>query len=98
MLNPDCYLWKSVWFEYFDLLKVCIKHSGEIPETESDRFDRLAAIVKSTVSEAHLVNIDNESDICISDSLDLFFFEDECSESSDSFSSEIATGKILPTD
>ena len=39
--KPDCQLWRSVWFAYFQLLKACVKNSGEIAATDIERLAQL---------------------------------------------------------
>ncbi|WP_310483274.1 response regulator [Chamaesiphon sp. VAR_48_metabat_403] len=49
--NPHGSLWRSIWLPYFQVLKTCIKNSGEISDAELDRLDALII----TTAEASLV-------------------------------------------
>ncbi len=49
--NPHGSLWRSVWLPYFQVLKTCIKNSGEISDAELDRLDALII----TPAEASLI-------------------------------------------
>ena len=78
--QPDCQLWISVWFEYFELLKICIKNSGEFTAAEVDRVNRLTSDRQSvpapTVQQATSAAAQSSSDFTTA--LDNFFFaEDE---------------------
>jgi chemotaxis protein histidine kinase CheA/CheY-like chemotaxis protein len=77
--RPDCQLWRAVWFKYFQLLKVCVKNSGNIPAADLDLVSQLCTIVSSaaiatpvTTSSDAQQPTDN-----LADSLDLFFGADE---------------------
>ena len=79
--KPDCQLWTSVWFEYFELLKICVKHSGEMTAAERDRADKLTLIVKSVDLNSSLpatIALDlHESDLDLSGSLANFFLDED---------------------
>jgi chemotaxis protein histidine kinase CheA len=45
--QPNCQLWTEVWFEYFELLKICLKNSGDLAEVEIERLEGLAGITRS---------------------------------------------------
>ena len=64
--DPNCGLWRSIWLPYFQILKTCIKNSGEISDAELDRLDALII----TTAEASLVP-DIELDTLNAPSLDL---------------------------
>ena len=93
--NPDSQLWRALWLPYFEVLKVCVKNSGEISNAEIDRLDRLeAAAISSTdlVSYEPELNLDvlaiaDESIVEIpgnlSDLLDDFFVDEDISLTSD---------------
>jgi chemotaxis protein histidine kinase CheA len=49
--RPDARLWQKIWFEYFQILKVCIKQSGELTPIDTDILARLQV---STTIEAAL--------------------------------------------
>ena len=40
--NPDRQLWQSIWLPYFQVLKTCVKNSGEISDVELEELDELA--------------------------------------------------------
>ena len=46
--NPDPQLWRTIWLPYFDVLKACIKNSGEIEIAQLDRLDDLVSAAGST--------------------------------------------------
>jgi chemotaxis protein histidine kinase CheA/CheY-like chemotaxis protein len=48
--NPNCLLWRSIWLPYFQVLKTCIKSSGEISDAELEGLDNLI-----TTAEASLI-------------------------------------------
>ncbi len=49
--NPDSQLWRALWLPYFEVLKACVKNSGEISPAEIDRLDVLVATaISSTAS------------------------------------------------
>ncbi|MCY7336996.1 MAG: Hpt domain-containing protein, partial [Chamaesiphon sp.] len=84
--KPDCQLWRSVWFEYFQLLKACVKNSGEIAATDIERLAQLKSIVKSTDLDSVSSNIAADRELL--DSIDIFFLAQE-SEPTVSQSGEI---------
>ncbi|WP_295617812.1 Hpt domain-containing protein, partial [Chamaesiphon sp. GL140_3_metabinner_50] len=63
--NPHGLLWRSIWLPYFQVLKTCIKNSGEISDAELDRLDALII----TTAEASLIPL--ELDILNDPSFDL---------------------------
>ncbi|WP_373545736.1 response regulator [Chamaesiphon sp.] len=46
--NPDPQLWRTIWLPYFQVLKACIKNSGEI---ETDRVEQLEALASAVGSK-----------------------------------------------
>jgi chemotaxis protein histidine kinase CheA/CheY-like chemotaxis protein len=73
--RPDCQLWTMVWFKYFQLLKVCVKSSGNIPATDRELVAQLALTVKSSAIAAPITSEQPTDNLA--DSLDLFFCEDQ---------------------
>jgi chemotaxis protein histidine kinase CheA len=74
--KPDCQLWASVWFEYFEILKICAKNSGEFTKIEIDRLDTLTVLIQSC--EIDLLGSDSvNANIDLSGSLDDFFLAEE---------------------
>uniref|UniRef100_UPI00286A44E2 Hpt domain-containing protein n=1 Tax=Chamaesiphon sp. VAR_48_metabat_135_sub TaxID=2964699 RepID=UPI00286A44E2 len=75
--KPDCQLWASVWFEYFEILKICAKNSGEFTKIEIDRLDTLTVLIQSC--EIDLLDSDsaNPNIEDLSGSLDNFFLAEE---------------------
>ncbi len=69
--KPDCQLWAAVWFEYFELLKICVKNSGNLTPTEIEKLDELTSVVKAVNLDAIDLNI--TTDLDLTDSLDSFF-------------------------
>ncbi len=53
--KPDSQLWQSLWFEYFQILKTCIKHSGQLTSIESDKLD---VLLQESSSIASALNFD----------------------------------------
>ena len=84
--KPDCQLWRSVWFAYFQLLKACVKNSGEIAATDIERLAQLKSIVKSTVDS---VSSNIAADRELLDSIDIFFLAEESEPASVSQFGEI---------
>lgn len=41
--KPDARLWQTIWGEYFQILKICVKQSGELTAIELDKLARLQA-------------------------------------------------------
>ncbi len=89
--RQDCQLWRQVWPEYFQVLKICVKNSGEISDTEIDRLVLPEFVVSSsepgTVSPDSIVdelvspNVEQSQAFNLDDDLDSFFFnEDEDEE------------------
>jgi chemotaxis protein histidine kinase CheA len=75
--RPDCQLWTAVWFKYFELLKTCVKNSGKIPATDSDLVARLIVTVRAVAISAPVTTSEPPATVNLSDSLDLFFCDDE---------------------
>jgi chemotaxis protein histidine kinase CheA len=85
--NPDPQVWQAVWLPYFQVLKTCVKNSGEIDPGEIENLDALA-------HSAHNNNVEisaatpvtpavefaapsDESAAELSGFLDNFFMDDE---------------------
>ncbi len=64
--KPDSQLWRSLWFEYFQILKVCVKNSGQLTSIEIDKLDALLQESSSNVIDlnfdANLIGSDLELD------------------------------------
>jgi chemotaxis protein histidine kinase CheA len=75
--RPDCQLWTAVWFKYFQLLKACVKNSGNILATDKDLVSQLALTVKSAAIAAPVMTSDPQPTVNLADSLDLFFCDDD---------------------
>ena len=97
--KPDCQLWTSVWFEYFELLKICVKHSGEMTAAEIDRLEKLTLVVKSVKLNSPLpatIALDlHESDLDLSDSLANFFLDEDIYLSPASASSDDTINDLI---
>jgi chemotaxis protein histidine kinase CheA/CheY-like chemotaxis protein len=76
--NPHGLLWRSIWLPYFQILKTCVKNSGEISDAELDRLDDLII----TTAEASL-NQDLELNLLSDPSLDLSIYLGDVSLESD---------------
>ncbi len=50
--HPDSQLWRSLWLPYFEVLKNCVKNSGEISTAEIARLDALESAAKMVNSSA----------------------------------------------
>jgi chemotaxis protein histidine kinase CheA len=78
--RPDCQLWRQVWPEYFQVLKTCVKNSGEISETEIDRLV-LPPIDPSSISSvdelAQPSSVEHHQGFNLDDDLDTFFFDED---------------------
>ncbi len=48
--NPDSQLWRTLWVPYFEVLKACVKNSGEVSPAEIDRLDALVATATSSTA------------------------------------------------
>ncbi|WP_309730843.1 response regulator [Chamaesiphon sp. OTE_75_metabat_556] len=83
--RPDCQLWTAVWFKYFELLKACVKNSGNILATDRDLVSQLVLTVKSAVIAAPVITSDSQPTGNLADSLDLFFSDDEEDRKDDEF-------------
>jgi chemotaxis protein histidine kinase CheA/CheY-like chemotaxis protein len=78
--KPDCQLWTSVWFEYFQLLKTCVKNSGKITTVEIERLDTLTIFVRSiNFDPLNFIPNIHEEDNDLAGLL-TNFFDDESSE------------------
>jgi chemotaxis protein histidine kinase CheA/CheY-like chemotaxis protein len=75
--RPDCQLWTAVWFKYFQLLKTCVKNSGNIPATDLDLVFQLSQTVASAAIVAPIITSDAQPDDDFANSLDLFFGEED---------------------
>jgi chemotaxis protein histidine kinase CheA/CheY-like chemotaxis protein len=77
--KPDCQLWQTAWFEYFQLLKTCAKNSGEIDPSEIKLWDELKAFVESVdlTPEPVQTELSIEAIEDISGSLDSFFLDED---------------------
>ncbi len=86
--KPDSQLWRTIWFEYFHILKVCVKNSGRLTATDNDRLDTLlteASSIEIAISPQHhfadldvsQVNFDPELVSDLPDLLGDFFIEAE---------------------
>jgi chemotaxis protein histidine kinase CheA len=74
--NPDSQLWRSLWLPYFEILKACVKNSGEISPAEIDRLDELETTVQ--IEGNNSVNpVAVEDDWDLPDLLDDFFLDEE---------------------
>jgi chemotaxis protein histidine kinase CheA len=75
--RPDCQLWTTVWFKYFQLLKACVKNSGNILATDSVLVAKLSLSVRSSPMAAPVITSNLHPTSNLADSLDLFFGDDE---------------------
>jgi chemotaxis protein histidine kinase CheA len=73
--QPSSPVWRQVWPQYFQVLKTCVKDSGEISDTEIDRLETLTAAAITTDAEVAVgpipLNIPSNGDL--PDLLDDFF-------------------------
>ncbi len=74
--NPDSQLWRTLWLPYFEVLKACVKNSGEIDPAELDRLDALESSVQTVATSAASV-VAIEDDLDLPDLLDDFFLDEE---------------------
>jgi chemotaxis protein histidine kinase CheA/CheY-like chemotaxis protein len=100
--HPDLQLWRSVWMPYFEELKVCVKHSGEISVVQIERLDALETVAQIAPSEIDLSTesdrlarskVDTsapETDEDLPDLLDDFFMDEEISPVTELSSDSIA--------
>ena len=74
--NPDSQLWRSLWLAYFEVLKTCVKNSGELSLSEIDQLDQLelTAPVTAVVSASPVAIPD---DLDLPDLLDDFFLDED---------------------
>jgi chemotaxis protein histidine kinase CheA/CheY-like chemotaxis protein len=92
--NPHSQLWRSIWLPYFQILKTCIKNSGEISDAELQKLDVLAIATEvnsnSALANEKLDVVNNfeinkslESKINLSEDspglLNIFFVDEEIS-------------------
>ncbi len=76
LTNPDSQLWRSSWLAYFELLKTCVKNSGELSLSEIDRLDQLETTPQiATVISVSPVTV--EADLDLPDLLDDFFVDED---------------------
>jgi chemotaxis protein histidine kinase CheA len=74
--NPDSQLWRSLWLSYFEVLKTCVKNSGELSLSEIDRLDQLETTPQITpVASVNSVAVDDDLDL--PDLLDDFFLDED---------------------
>ena len=76
LAKPDNQLWRSSWVEYFEILKVCVKNSGELTDRQIQRLAVLTNIFASaTVTTLDLTPLHAQSEIELDlpDELDNFF-------------------------
>jgi chemotaxis protein histidine kinase CheA/CheY-like chemotaxis protein len=83
----DCQLWRQVWPEYFQVLKTCVKNSGEISDTEIDRLvlpatvassgEPVTASPDSVVDELVPPSVEQSQAFNLDDDLDSFFFNED---------------------
>ncbi len=73
--QPNSLVWRQVWPQYFQVLKTCVKDSGEISNTEIDRLETLTATAITSDAEVSVAPIpaDIESNGHLPDLLDDFF-------------------------
>jgi chemotaxis protein histidine kinase CheA len=80
--KPDARLWQTSWCEYFQILKICVKQSGELKAIDLDKLARLQASLAieleldldTTLVKSELaVDFDPEGEL--PDLLDNFFAE-----------------------
>jgi chemotaxis protein histidine kinase CheA/CheY-like chemotaxis protein len=90
--NPDSQLWRSIWLPYFQILKTCVKNSGEISDAELQKLDVLAIATEvnsnSAISNQKLdlpnnfesnKSLDSKINLAADspDLLDIFFIDEE---------------------
>jgi chemotaxis protein histidine kinase CheA/CheY-like chemotaxis protein len=58
--RPNGSVWRSVWLPYFQLLKSCVKNSGEISDTELTKLDNLFVTIadRSHLDCLHIDELD----------------------------------------
>jgi chemotaxis protein histidine kinase CheA/ActR/RegA family two-component response regulator len=97
LAQPDNQLWRSSWVEYFEILKACVKNSGELTDREIQRLAVLTNVFASeTVTTLDLTPLhsQNEIELDLPDELDNFFGDYEQLEHpniEDSVASETVT-------
>ncbi len=61
--TSDSQLWRAVWLPYFEVLKACVKNSGELISADIDRLDALESAAKiAPVTETLPVESEIDSD------------------------------------
>jgi chemotaxis protein histidine kinase CheA/CheY-like chemotaxis protein len=89
--NPDRQVWQAVWLPYFQVLKACVKNSGEIDPREIESLDELARQARDRVEIPAATpvaptlasdDLSGESDAELSGFLDNFFMNEEAEVSS----------------
>jgi chemotaxis protein histidine kinase CheA len=76
--KPNARLWQTIWFEYFQILKVCVKQSGELTAIDTDTLARLQAstIIEPALEfDATLVQPEIELDATLVQSIDKLVLE-----------------------
>ncbi|WP_309743276.1 response regulator [Chamaesiphon sp. OTE_20_metabat_361] len=58
--NPHPQLWRSIWLPYFQILKTCIKNSGEIDDVELEKLD---ALIVAAESESNPLDLNIQLDL-----------------------------------
>jgi chemotaxis protein histidine kinase CheA/CheY-like chemotaxis protein len=80
LAKPDNQLWRSSWLEYFQILKICVKNSGELTATEIQRLAVLANVFASTTvmtSDQTPLHSEIAIEPDLPDLLDHFFGDDQ---------------------
>ena len=76
LAQPDNQLWRSSWVEYFEILKACVKNSGELTDREIQRLAVLTNVFASegvTTLDLTPLHSQNEIELDLPDELDNFF-------------------------
>jgi chemotaxis protein histidine kinase CheA len=73
--NPDSQLWRAVWLPYFEVLKACVKNSGELIPADIDRLDAIESAIK-IAPIAEILPVEIEEELGLPDLFDSFFDED----------------------
>jgi chemotaxis protein histidine kinase CheA/CheY-like chemotaxis protein len=74
--NPDSQLWRSLWLPYFEILKACVKHSGELSLSEIDRLEQLETTAQ-TAAVTSISPVAVVDDWDLPDLLDDFFLDED---------------------
>jgi chemotaxis protein histidine kinase CheA/CheY-like chemotaxis protein len=75
--NPHGLLWRSIWLPYFQILKICVKNSGEVSDDELEQLDTLIITTTAAASlDLSLESPDLRKEE-LSDLLDDFFLDEE---------------------